>query len=415
MFRYSEFILEKYIENLSEAKITFSKNFYNNVSDVNTEFSNKIISLVNTDIDIQYNYVDVTEEEDVVSFTPERRARAFIKEEIFKVISENKYLTNSERGRVVNKTIFENLGYEVPDSEEDLYKPEIGTIGKIISTTNGTNNRIYCLFECTEGVDLGKKSVLNKDALILNDNLQNIWNLGRNKIKVGRLIKAIAKSGNIDCNDSDIEKFVNSYKSIVKIKNDVFLKFDIVEGDDIAKWYSIVRYSDRSNGTLASSCMAEVPEDYFDIYVMNADVCKLVILYDDYGKINNGKYKSDKIIGRALLWKTRDELFFLDRIYTTLDSDSETFKRYADSKGWWYKLSQNSNNNFFIKNNQDSKRAELIVDLQKWKFDYYPYVDSIAYLNDDTGELSNDKGLIFKGNETLFFLNDTEGRWGRVD
>ena len=55
MFNYSEFILEHYIENLSEAKITFSTNFYNNISDIKSDFSNKILNLVNTDLDIQYN------------------------------------------------------------------------------------------------------------------------------------------------------------------------------------------------------------------------------------------------------------------------------------------------------------------------------------------------------------------------
>jgi len=403
MINYFDFLLEKKLEKLLlESKITFSKEFYKVLSSIKTPLSSQIISLQNKDIDLQYNYIDITDENDTVSFTPDRKVKEIIgdKEEFYKVVDSGRYLTGSER----NQKIYDALNHI---RTNEVYEPSTGTIGKIIATTIGSSGKIYCLFECTEGEDKGERTIINKEALEEYDtSFQKVWTTNRNKIKIGRVIRAIIRSGKIESNDAEIEKFVNNYKSTIDIINDSFNKFNIVKGDDILYWYSIKNYYDEDRGTLANSCMANVPDNYLYIYSANPDVCQLVILYSDNGEIINGKYSSDKIIGRALLWKTREGYYFMDRIYTTKDSDIDLFKKFAEKNGWWYKKSQNSGSNFSIENGKESKSEKIIVDLQKWK-ENFPYLDSIMYFNSSTGELSNDEYKI----NADYVLQSTSGNY----
>ena len=156
--------------------------------------------------------------------------------------------------------------------------------------------------------------------------------------------------------------------------------------------------------------MADVPDSWLYIYRSNPDVCSLVILYDDNGRITDGKYKSDKIIGRALLWTTRDSYKFMDRIYTSNDSDVDLFKKYADRNGWWTKRSQNSGNSFTIEKGTETKsNPTIIVDLQKWD-DEFPYLDSLMYFQSGTGELSNDGSSI----NADYMLQSTSGSYDTI-
>ena len=144
--------------------------------------------------------------------------------------------------------------------------------------------------------------------------------------------------------------------------------------------------------------MADVPDSWLYIYRANPDVCNLVILYDENGKIADGKYKSNKIIGRALLWTTRD-------------SDIDLFKKFADRNGWWSKRNQNSGSSFMIeKGNESKNNVPIIVDLQKWD-DEFPYLDSLMYFNNGTGELSND-GESIKAN---YMLQSTGGGYEEIE
>ena len=63
--------------------------------------------------------------------------------------------------------------------------------------------------------------------------------------------------------------------------------------------------------------------------MQSPEVCTLVIYKSDDD--------TDKILGRALLWKLRDGKRFMDRIYTANDSDVQLFKDYAKENGWYTK------------------------------------------------------------------------------
>ena len=345
MLNYTDYILEKKLEKLFEARISYSKSFFSALNSIGTPLAKSLVDLQSKDVDVQYNYIDITQDNDMVDFTPERKAQEILagKEELYRVIDNGRYLTNSER----NQHIYDRLNHERPDS---VYQPEVGTVGRILGETVGTTGKIYCLFECTsDDSNKGRKTILNKEALESYDSaLDKVWVTNRNKIKIGRVIRAIVKAANIQTNDAEIEKFVNQYKSTMDVIKDSFNRFDVVKSFDILHWYSYENYTFQNKGTLGNSCMADVPDTYLHIYRANPDVCRLVILFDDQGKVVDGKYKSDKIIGRALLWKTRDGFEFMDRIYTAKDSDIELFKKFADRNGWWSKRGQNSGSTFTI-------------------------------------------------------------------
>ena len=123
--------------------------------------------------------------------------------------------------------------------------------------------------------------------------------------------------------------------------------------------------------------MANMPESTFDIYSKSKNV-SMVILFDDNGEIKDDVYVSDKIIGRALLWKMRDGDTFMDRVYYVNDSDQELFTKWADINNFWHKDYNESSEIFNIIRKDISKNAEILVDIEIDPYDF-PYVDSLCY------------------------------------
>lgn len=212
--------------------------------------------------------------------------------------------------------------------------------------------------------------------------------LSGNSIKIGRVIRKILKSmGKLDqFSDKDIEDFVNIIKSEKKKKENVFGNFDIVKGEDIRKYYHCKKYLN-SKGTLGSSCMRnEEQQDYLDIYVKNPDKIEMVIL--------RSNDNPDKIVGRALLWTLDNHPFkFMDRIYTSYDSDVNLFKDYAIQNRWAYKKAPH-----IIYppdyNSSSSIRLIMSVSLKPIHYDEYPYLDTFKFYDHINGEISNSQDLI---------------------
>jgi hypothetical protein len=203
--------------------------------------------------------------------------------------------------------------------------------------------------------------------------------------------------------DADIEQFVNKYKSAYDAMNDIFRKFELVSGSDIAHWYSYSNYEEQK-GTLGSSCMKAVNSSYFDIYVENPDKCSLLIL--------KGEDES-KIKGRALIWKLDNpQVTFMDRVYTNNDSDIELFKQYAYMQGWYHKTYQNSSSDNTLVGKEGIKReGDLVVNLKNANnggYDRYPYLDTLKYFNTSSGKITTEEK---RGYSDYITLEDTGGRW----
>jgi hypothetical protein len=413
LLKYSDFLNESLLESLIlESKLIYSHKFLNILNKIkDNKISKELINLYTKDIDgINHNYIDISDEKDRATFTQDRKAQEIVGKEpqTWRVNDEQRYLTHSSR----NDKIFSLLEYEKP--EEGPWIPSIGTLGlitnEIVSPTSG---KIYVIFE--EYDDDGplpedyepRRTVLNKQSITPSESSNKVWSHARNPVNVGKLARAILKSAKVSFTDKDIEDFVNQYKATFDFLKDATKRFDIVSGRDIAKWYWHDNYVERG-GTLNNSCMAEVDEDYFDIYVNNKQV-NLVILYDDNGSIDSdGKYTSNKIKGRAILWDCTmngKKIKFMDRIYTANDSDVELFKQFAQKNDWWFKVNQNMMPYEKISDGKTTTTATLTANLEQAYWNYYPYIDTMCYINTDKNTASN----LDKDYDRI--CRDTEGGW----
>jgi hypothetical protein len=159
--------------------------------------------------------------------------------------------------------------------------------------------------------------------------------------------------------DVDFERFTNNLESYRDYVGDITL----VGGLDIPHWYREDRYADRQ-GSLNSSCMKYAScGSYMNIYTANPDVCQLAILTKDDGKL----------YGRALVWTLTDGRQMLDRVYGT-DKTIRHMQKWATDNG--------------IVPREDVVREDKVVQLARWQFRTYPYMDTLSYLDQKTGRLT---------------------------
>lgn len=277
------------------------------------------------------------------------------------------FLTHSP----TNNTIFNLLDYT--PTESGMYKPSAGTAGEVMSKAVGpSSGKTYLKIKFPDGI-----SVINKDKVRQQDVSLLPFSKNRQTVRTGRGIKGLLTAGDFKFKESEIEKFINLYKSEIDKMNDIFRSFDLVKGDDISYWYNFENYEmQRSKGTLSTSCMCSVPSSYFQIYTKNPDVCQLLILKNDEG---------NKIKGRALVWKLKspEGITYMDRIYTHNDSDIELFRQYAKSKGWHYKPNNNhqTSNDMVNPNGDVVQMGTLFVQLGDHTYSKYPYLDTLKAFN----------------------------------
>jgi len=418
---YPEFVLESLI---LESKLEFSDKFKRVLSFIpnDSEIKNYLLGMKGADINIVQNYIDISDNKEEVTFIQDRRAQQLIKDNpsVWKTNSSlpgSKFLTfnKNDEGEYKNKKIFDALGFEPQEPiSENHPVPSPNVVGKILSEYISTlSGKTYVLFAWNDsGTD--KFICLNKDAVDqYSDTEKKLYTTNRNPIRIGRLVNSIMTAAKQSVTPKQVEDFSNAYKSAWDMMNDAFMKFDVVSGYAIARWYDESSY-ESDGSTLGSSCMRyDTCSEYFGIYTENSDVVKLVILYSEKGgSIKDGKFISNYIKGRALLWKTNQGDMFMDRIYTNNDSDVELFKQFAEKNGWWCKRNQNSGNSFTAQKGSSFKDPTYTVDLKWADHEYYPYVDTLSYLKlneidsrDDSGILSNDPDIITPQYE----LRDTEG------
>ena len=196
----------------------------------------------------------------------------------------------------------------------------------------------------------------------------------KNWAKVGRIIRKLLHKNNLEVGDKDIEIFVNYWKSFFMNPEDV--KFRIVSEEEIRKWYFKGNYHPLSKKSpLYKSCMAKGEcQKYFDIYCQNPEVCQMIIMLDE----------EDKLMARALIWTTKEGKKIVDRIYYMnphLEKHLIKWIKEVEPEALIY------NEDFFAGNAPKG----TLIQLKKWKFKKYPYLDTFSILNWQTGELSSDR------------------------
>jgi len=289
---------------------------------------------------------------------------------------------------------------------ESLLKvdPEFSNLIKEISDKDPVAKKLLGLIDqdISTNVNYLRPAEKNDDVKFVNDTQvdrfiksgQNPFEKAINSSKIGRTVRQILTGNKINVTDQEIEKFVNNYKNAWDKK---FKKseegFHLVSGEEIRKWYLESNYVP-GGGTLNNSCMRyKESQEYLNIYTENTDCCQLLILLDD----------RNRLLGRALVWKlkagTGKKDYFLDRIYTRFDNDVEKF---AD---WFRDFLKVKDDNFdahFLKT-----LAGLRVQLKKWKFETYPYMDSFYILDYENGVLMTFDGL--DNTKLQFHLQNTGG------
>jgi len=400
MVKYLDFILEKMI---SESIFQYSDKFQKIISRINLPISRSLIDIKGKDITTSQNYIDVVlDEDDMVTFISDAKAIEIMgkKEILFRITELERYLINSPK----NKPVFDKLGIDI---DGDYFAEPMGDeTGKVLGEAIGTNGT-YVLFEYVTPHEVsGKKIVLNKVCIEPFDSIDfsRLWTSNRNKIKIGRFVRSILKANGVSFSDKDVESFVNAYRSEIELLNNAFIKFDIVDGDAIPDFYDYRKYAILS-GTLGNSCMRSKPKEFFDLYSKNPDRVKMAILYGDNGKVIDGKYSSDFITGRALVWKSDQGDTIMDRIYTIHDKDVELFKKFAEKNNWWCKKIQNSEIEFISQRGEETKVEEYTISLSNVIFDKYPFVDTFECMDLDGSKISNIPRKPF-----LWSMGNTDGR-----
>ena len=243
---------------------------------------------------------------------------------------------------------------------------------------------------------------------------------GRGQIRIGRFAQALLNDPEViedlelcrgiraslgdnltELTPRDYEEFVNLYKSeFIVVSNE----FKLVKGDEISYYYDIYNHAYGDKGQLGSSCMRYTKcQEYFSIYQKNPEVCQLLVYVN----------QDNKVLGRALVWKLEKKVdgcpaeYFMDRVYCGNDSDMIKFKNYAKEKGWVMKNKNSSDivESLFFNYNGTVILSHINVKLKDFRFENYPFVDTVSFLHLGNGKLHNIKG------KNTIELTDTGGEF----
>ena len=228
------------------------------------------------------------------------------------------------------------------------------------------------------------------------DKVEDVWHKSRTSIKIGKFLRKFLNEysiKNYEIDDTQIEKFVNTFKSYFSRDTS---KLKIVEGKDILKYYQEDSYHTNGYkyGSLWNSCMRQAERNKFmKLYADNVGKVKMLVFFDD----------NEKIRARALLWEgvrehnDKDARYkFMDRIYSFYDHDVDFFKDWAKENDYITKWEQSARSEKdFDLGDRVHSRMSLYVKLENTEQDYFPYLDTFKFYNVDRKRFSNSDGFNF--------------------
>ena len=413
LLRYEDFRIDESVSLLLEANIAFSEEFENLLDRMDTVTADKLLNLIGKDIDVNTNYIDVDIEKDgFVKFVADDKAEKepFIvqpfptyylqlsKDLGLKDVDQNSALMQGMRVEVLKRyskrEFLEELRMRLEDKDYNRKEREkkIDDLAELADSFYSAGSAFCVVTFEIRG--------MRKEVLCHSDSIKrDISGIKQGSLKIGKLVTALFTKAGVDFKPTDIEDFVNRYKSVVKQMREKFDSFKIVKGEEIRKCYHQENYLN-TNGSLGNSCMRyDKCQKFLDIYVKNEDVCSLVVLFE-----------GEKVTGRALLWTDDKERKIMDRIYTNNSANEQLFKDFAKANGFWYKESQDMYTDTpFV--SPDGKREDCImINIKSGEYRYYPYMDSMKYYVKDEGLLTNDGEV-----EYQYELTDTDGGNGSCD
>ena len=290
--KYGKFIVEKLIleQLLLESNVIYSGKFKKVLLKMpDNEIAQKLIEIENKDLEVVSNFFDIKVDNDtILTFTPDRVAQQILNDEKEYVLYQGRrggWLTNDVRK---NGAIFARLGFE-PQTEE-VFHPNNTDPGEVVSRiTSEKTGKTWCYvkFPTGEGVYNSEKlraHVIDKPALV--------FKRSRQEIRLGRAIRLLLTAYSVPVTDAQIELFVNDYRAAFSIANNVFSRFEIVEGAQLLYWYHRNRYEFPHQGMLGSSCQAVGREDWLQIYIDNPQTVKLLVVKSENTDSENLKSES---------------------------------------------------------------------------------------------------------------------------
>lgn len=363
---------------LTESVIAFSKEFKNVLLRMKNPIADEILKFEGQDKPVTNNYFDLkSDTNDGITFITDRKYKEIADKSNYGKYKINKFdvLNPVEK----HKQSYSELGMDLPIEIKPIPEGNVGKVERMWTSPN--SGKTWAKFVSDDS---------QYPPIMINMvNLDKMWDDGiffknnRQDTRIGRGVRSILTSLGSKFSDKEIEQFVNKWKATVDSINNIFSNFEIVSGDDIAKWYNYRRYAELK-GTLGESCMRMVNPDYFDIYCKNKNIQMIIFKSID---------DPTKISGRALLWTFDDGRKFMDRIYSIKDSDIELFREYARKIGAYAKFNNNSSYNLraFDPNGEVVDLGVISMKLVKGGYDHYPYVDTFKSYNPKTGIISNDE------------------------
>jgi hypothetical protein len=393
--KYSQFLAQKL---LLESEIKYSDGFRKILSDIDDPVSKTLSSLENQDIKTNVNFIDILKDDkEQLSFIQDKKASTLLSK-----LKNEIDVTWNGRGGILrnnadNEDVFSALGYVRPESGNLPRPASTQTRGKLLrDTISPKTGKIYVLVKFGD-----METVLNKEFLNFVDRSNEIWTQsGRQPMRVGRAVTALLQNAPVKHTAVEIADFVNRYKTKIDELNDVFRFIEVVSGDDIAKWYHVRNYEDKSGGSeLHRSCMARKSDSVFEIYTKNPEVCQLII--------QKSESDPDKISARALLWTLNSGKKFMDRVYFNDPQSIELFRSYCKENNIWAKYNNNSGAFSSAINPENGSREEIEIEviLERRNYVQFPYMDTLKFFHPKKAILDNSH----EGEPDWYKLEDTGG------
>jgi hypothetical protein len=139
-------------------------------------------------------------------------------------------------------------------------------------------------------------------------------------------------------------------------------------------------------------------QEYFDIYVKNPEVCKLLIL--------KSNIDPSKISARALLWtidnssKGYDNELYLDRIYYVNKEDIEIYYNWCKKNGVKFAY-----DNYRMGSEIKALKYSAEVNLGEHEYETFPYIDTFGYYDPEDHRLVQDEDY----SQDVYKVQQTDG------
>lgn len=352
MLHYSDFLLEKQLQLISESVVYFSPKLKEEIIKVKSPISRALLEIDGEDIKDDITFLDYTEQEGFITYK-------------------------------TMKTMLKQL-------DDSTLDDELKKILKEVEIKSPKSS-------------LSANFLANKD---IPDNIRNIYLKSRNPIKLGRLINTLLPN---KFTPQEIEKFANKFKALQRGESLTTVR--VVEGDEIAKWYHEDNYLE-SKHTLGTSCMRRGTDRYFKIYTQNPEVCKMVCSFaeDEYGVL---KLTGRALLWKPIVTKGESGFeWFMDRQYGISDAEIENLRNWAEKEGYAYKTN-NSHSSFFLVNYKgETSKCRMKVELQEQDYSSFPFMDTFRRYDPETYTLYNDDEREFGGQ---YILNSTGGYYEEIN